>query len=243
MNEIKSNNTFERIEKKYLLSSKDYDLLKNRLLPYMKMDQYGLHTICNIYFDTENYELVRNSIEKPVYKEKLRLRSYGVPTGNSKVFLEIKKKYKGIVYKRRVSITLEEAVRYLGHGIKPAIDNQILREIDYFIHFYKPIPKVYLAYDRIALYGITDPDIRITFDQNIRSRLTDLDLSKGDYGKYLLDQSNVLMEIKVPAAYPLWLANILSDLRIYPASFSKYGNVYKENLLEERNESLCLQAL
>lgn len=243
MNQIKSNNTFERIEKKYLLSGKEYELLRNRLLPYMKMDQYGLHTICNIYFDTANYELARASIEKPVYKEKLRLRSYGIPTDNSKVFLEIKKKYKGIVYKRRVSMTLEEAVRYLRHGIRPAMDNQILREIDYFLHFYKPVPKVYLAYDRIALYGITDSDIRITFDQNVRSRLTDLDLAKGDHGKYILDTDSVLMEIKVPAAYPLWLASILSDLGIYPVSFSKYGTVYKENLLEERNESLCLQAL
>ena len=135
MSQMKSNNIFERVEKKYLLSNKDYELLKEKLLPFMKMDHYGLHTICNIYFDTENYELVRNSIEGPVYKEKLRLRSYGTPTDNSAVFLEIKKKYKGVVYKRRVSMTLEETKRYLKHGIHPSTANQILKEIDYFIEF------------------------------------------------------------------------------------------------------------
>lgn len=243
MNQTKSNTIFERVEKKYLLSGKEYELLRERLIPHMEMDEYGLHTICNIYFDTESYELARTSIEKPVYKEKLRLRSYGIPDDTSKVFLEIKKKYKGIVYKRRVSMTLEEVRRYLNHGIRPATDNQILREIDYFIKFYHPVPKVYLAYDRIAMFGTENPDIRITFDQNIRSRMTELDLAKGDHGKYLLDKGNILMEIKVPGAYPLWLADILSDLRIYPSSFSKYGNVYKNQLLEERNGNLCLQAL
>jgi len=243
MNQTKSNNIFERVEKKYLLTVKKYELLRERLLPYMEMDQYGLHTICNIYYDTEDYELVRTSIEGPVYKEKLRLRSYGVPDNNSPVFLEIKKKYKGIVYKRRVSMTLEESARYLNHGIKPAADSQILREIDYFLRFHKPTPKVYLAYDRIALFGIEDSEIRITFDQNIRSRMTELDLSEGDSGKYLLPKGDVLMEIKVPYAYPLWLAGVLSDLEIYPVSFSKYGNVYKNQLIDERNESLCLQAL
>ncbi|SHL40381.1 VTC domain-containing protein [Anaerocolumna jejuensis DSM 15929] len=243
MNQMKSNNIFERVEKKYLLSNMDYELLKEKLLPFMKMDHYGLHTICNIYFDTENYELIRTSIEGPVYKEKLRLRSYGIPTDNSAVFLEIKKKYKGVVYKRRVSMTLEETKRYLKHGIHPSMDSQILKEIDYFIQFYRPVPKVYLAYDRIALYGMEDSDIRITFDQNIRSRMTELDLAEGDHGKCLLEKGAVLMEIKVPSAYPLWLAGILSDLMIYPLSFSKYGNVYKEQLIDERNGNLCLQAL
>lgn len=243
MNQMKSNNIFERVEKKYLLTGKEYELLIEGLAPHMEMDEYGLHTICNIYYDTDNFELVRTSIDKPVYKEKLRLRSYGIPSDTSKVFLEIKKKYKGIVYKRRVSMTLEESKRYLTHGIRPAENCQILREIDYFMKFYTPIPKVYLAYDRIAFYGKEDSDIRITLDQNIRSRMEELDLAKGDYGKSLLDKDNYLMEIKVPTAYPLWLADILSDLRIYPASFSKYGNVYKEQLLEERNGNLCLQAL
>lgn len=244
MNQITANNSiFVRVEKKYHLTNKQYEKLIQELSPYMKMDNYGLHTICNIYFDTDTFDLIRTSIEKPVYKEKLRLRSYGIPKDNDKVYLEIKKKWKGVVYKRRVSMTLEEVNRYLNHGIKPTTDCQILREIDYFISYYKPKPKVYLAYDRIALYCLEDPNVRITFDKNIRSRNTNLDLANGDYGNHLLEEGNHLMEIKVPGAYPLWLADILSELEIYPKSFSKYGNVYLTHLQEERNQNLCSQVL
>ena len=138
----------------------------------MKMDNYGEHTICNLYFDTDDYELIYSSIEKPVYKEKLRLRSYGVPEKNSKVFLELKKKYQGIVYKRRVEMTFQEAINYLSQGIHPDCDSQILKEIDYFKNFYHPVPKVIIAYDRIAYAGIEDKELRITFDKNTRCTTT-----------------------------------------------------------------------
>ena len=242
MASAKTNYVFERVEKKYLLTKDKYEALLKAIEPYMTKDEYGLHTICNIYYDTPTYDLIRNSIEKPKYKEKLRVRSYGRPDKKDKVFIEIKKKYKGVVFKRRVSLTLEETERYLNNGIKPKKDNQILKEIDYFMNFYKPIPKVYLAYDRTAYFGKEDSNIRITFDQRIRSRQDDLSLGKGDYGDYLLDSNQYLMEIKVPLAMPLWLVHILSDLEIYPTSFSKYGNVYKQNLLEIRREQKCLQA-
>ncbi len=244
MSQTKTNSSiFQRVEKKYLLTKFQYQQLNQALSPYMKLDDYGLHTICNIYYDTKHYDLIRTSIDKPVYKEKLRLRSYGIPNDDDKVYLEIKKKWNGVVYKRRIPMTLLEANRYLNNGIKPTCENQIRREIDYFISFYKPEPKVYLAYDRMALYCLNNPDIRITFDKNIRSRNTLLDLSKGDFGTNLLAEDCRLMEIKVADAYPLWLAEILSELEIYPISFSKYGNVYKEQLQEERMENLCLQVL
>lgn len=242
MASAKTNYVFERVEKKYLLTKDKYQALLKAIEPYMSQDEYGLHTICNIYYDTPTYDLIRNSIEKPKYKEKLRVRSYGKPDKKDKVFIEIKKKYKGVVFKRRVALTLEETERYLNHGIKPKKESQILKEIDYFINFYKPIPKVYLAYDRIAYFGKEDSNIRITFDQKIRSRQYDLSLGKGDYGDYLLENNEYLMEIKVPLAMPLWLVRILSDLEIYPTSFSKYGNVYKQNLVEIRREEKCLQA-
>jgi SPX domain protein involved in polyphosphate accumulation len=168
------------VEKKYLLTKEQYNQLLNRIEPFMLRDKYGLHTICNIYYDTDNYDLIRISSERPIYKEKLRLRSYGIPSEEDTVFLEIKKKYKGTVYKRRISLRLKDAVNYLEHGIKPCCDNQILHEIDYFIDYYKPSGKVFIAYDRTAFYGREDASIRITFDQNIRSRTYDLDLSKGD---------------------------------------------------------------
>lgn len=237
---------FQRVEKKYLMTAETYQLFQKEIQDYMQADQYGLHTICNIYFDTISDELIRNSIEKPVYKEKLRLRSYGIPNYNSQIFLEIKRKYKGIVYKRRVAMTLKEASYYLEHGIRPKNDSQILKEIDYFIKFYKPIPKLYLAYDRVAFFGKEDNNIRMTIDANIRSRKDDLALEQGDRGELLLEQDMYLLEIKVPNAYPIWLAEILSKLEIYPISFSKYGNIYKQNLLKEKEElrrkQICSQA-
>ena len=237
-----TNFVFERVEKKYLLTREKYNLLLEAMEPYMSIDSYGKHTIGNVYYDTDTYELISRSIEKPKYKEKFRVRSYGIPKEEDKVFLEIKKKYKGIVYKRRVSMTLKEAEDYLEKGIKPKKEGQILKEIDYFLSFYKPTPKVYLAYDRMAYFGKENKDIRVTFDHNIRSRQCNMSLAEGDYGTPILDEYHYLMEIKVPGAMPLWLSKILSDLEIYPTSFSKYGNVYKQFILPNRRKVLCSQA-
>ena len=218
---------FNRYEKKYLMTEEIYLELRERLAPYMSVDQYGLHTICNLYYDTKDYDLIRRSIEKPVYKEKLRLRSYGIPTMESTVFLEIKKKYNKIVNKRRIQLTLQDAYDYIESGIRPKMDSQILNEIDFFLHRYHLQRSVYLAYDRIALFQKDDPDFRVTFDQNIRSRQLDMGLEKGDMGKNLLPPGYYLMESKIMGATPLWFSQILSDLDIYPVSFSKYGNIYK----------------
>lgn len=237
---------FQRIEKKYLLTKDKYEKFLKAIEPYMSIDEYGLHTICNIYYDTDTYDLIRHSIEKPTYKEKLRLRSYGVPSKRDKVYLEIKKKYDGVVYKRRISLSLEEAERYLNHRIRPGSSNQIFNEIDYFMDYYNPTPKLYLAYDRVAYFGKEDRSFRLTFDHNIRSREVNIELDKGDFGKSLLQEDEYLMEIKIPMALPIWMARILSDLEIYPTSFSKYGNIYKEKIREmeqeERRMDLCLQA-
>lgn len=225
---------FKRIEKKYMLTPGQYERLVAAMEPHMAVDQYGLSKICNIYFDTEDDELVRLSNEKPVYKEKLRLRSYGVPGPQDKVFLEIKKKYDGIVYKRRIALKLCEAEDYLLRGVRPAKDSQILREIDYFIAFHKPVPKLYLAYDRTAWYGKEDADFRMTFDSRIRSRRDNLFLGCGDAAQELFEQNYWLLEIKTAGAYPLWLASAMSELAIYPVSFSKYGTVYKKELASGR---------
>jgi len=237
---MENNNIFQRVEKKYLLPQDTYEELLNRIEPYMQLDKFGRYTICNIYYDTDTFDLIRNSIEGPKYKEKLRLRSYGIPEANDKVYLELKKKYKGTVYKRRISMKLSEAENYLENGVKPIKDSQILHEIDYFIQFYQPKGKLYLAYDRRAYFGKEDSCIRITFDNNIRSRYNDLDLALGDYGTQTLEQGLYLMEIKVSQALPFWLARTLSELSIFPTSFSKYGTIYKQNMIEERQNELCL---
>lgn len=225
---------FKRKEKKYLLTEKQYVAFMYRAAPYIKKDGYGEYTICNLYYDTDDYQLIRASIEKPEYKEKLRLRSYGVPGPADKVFMEIKKKYKGIVYKRRSILSLRQAEAYLDRGVRPPMENQIIKEIEYFVNFYQTKAKIYLAYDREAFVGRESRELRITFDRNIRSRDYELSLGAGDHGQRLLPEGACLMEIKACGAMPLGLAHILSELEIYPISFSKYGNVYKKNICGEK---------
>ena len=220
---------FSRYEKKYLMPEHVYRALRAALESLMQVDQYGLHTICNIYYDTPDDLLIRRSLEHPVYKEKLRLRSYGIPGPDSPVFLEIKKKNDNIVNKRRVQMTLEEAYRYVEQGRRPEPDCQILREIDFFLARYPLCRRLYLAYDRIALFGREDPDFRVTFDANIRSRRTQMGLEDGDHGVLLLPEGTRLMESKIMGATPLWFSRILSRLNIYPTSFSKYGCVYRKD--------------
>lgn len=226
-------NVFRRVEKKYLLTKNQYDDLMNKIKPYIEVDTYDYSVICNVYFDTDDFLLINRSIEKPIYKEKVRLRSYGVPTKDTKVFLEIKKKYKGIVGKRRISVPLKSIYSYLNTGKYPYADKQIMDEIDYCFRLYDLKPKVFIAYDRHSYKGIDNSNFRLTFDQNIRSRTEDLFLEKGDHGTLLLNADEYLMEVKTLDSYPLWFTKILSDLKIYPKSFSKYGNVYKQQIFKK----------
>ncbi len=219
--------SFRRVEKKYLMTEEQcfrfVEAIKERIEP----DTYPLSTICNIYYDTPDYLLIRRSIEKPVYKEKFRLRSYGVPDDETPVFLEIKKKFKGVVYKRRIRAEEAESVRYLAGGDRPhANDPQILSEIDWFFHKYDLQPGMFLAYERLAFRSKEDPNLRITFDWDIRYRVTDMDLRYGDDGTRLFEDDRVVMEIKIPGAAPLWLSDLMAEMKIYPTSFSKYGRCY-----------------
>lgn len=217
---------FQRYEKKYLLDENTYEMLRKDLEGYMVEDSYGWHTIRNIYFDTKDNQLIRTSIEKPKYKEKFRVRCYGVPKVDGSCFLEIKKKYKGLVNKRRIQLPIAEARAYLNQGIQPKSQGQIFQEIDYFLKRYQVIPKRYIAYDRLALRGIADEEFRVTFDQNIRSRVSDLTLFSDENTELLLPPDMVLMEVKITGAMPLWFARILTKHGIYNTSFSKYGRFY-----------------
>ena len=187
--------TFLRTEKKYLLTLPVFEGFFEQIKPNIQPDEYGRSTICNIYCDTEHYDLISRSIDGPDYKEKLRLRSYGVPGPKDTVFLELKKKYRGTVFKRRISLPLEEAEGYLEEGIPPRERGQIFREIDYFCHFYHPLPRLFLAYDREAFVCREDPSIRLTFDKNIRSRTDHLHLSDGDQGRIYLQEAYRLMAV------------------------------------------------
>ncbi|MBQ9521844.1 MAG: polyphosphate polymerase domain-containing protein [Oscillospiraceae bacterium] len=222
--------SFQRYEKKYLLTPAQYEAVRAGMQSYMTPDAYSKYTICNVYYDTDDFRLIRTSLEKPVYKEKLRVRSYGTVNDAGRVFVELKKKFDGVVYKRRVVMEAADAVAYLA-GREPGDDTQIFREIDWFMHSYQPAPKVFIAYDREAFAGTGNPDLRVTFDTRLRGRTEHVDLRSGDYGQSILGGNQILMEIKIPGAAPLWLARLLSDNHIVSTSFSKYGAYYKRYIL------------
>jgi len=220
---------FERYEKKYLLSPAQYEALMKRIGDLAAPDAFGETTVLNLYYDTPDYRIIRRSLEKPVYKEKLRIRSYGVPEKGSQTFLELKKKYKGIVYKRRIALPYEEAYGHLEEGIPFKTVTQIGKEIDYFLLRNRDLTRgMVIIYERTAYAGIKDPDLRITFDRNIRYRERGplCDLSEGSEGTEILNDGECIMEVKVPRAMPLELVHLLNELKIYPHSFSKYGQSY-----------------
>ena len=224
---------FRRIEKKFMLSTDQYEALLPLLEGHMVEDKFAHSKICNIYYDTPSFLLIRRSIDKPLYKEKLRVRSYGVPGEGDQVFVEIKKKFDGVVYKRRITMTCGEAERYLS-GEAPAPEPcQISREIDYFVSRYEGLrPGMYISYDRYSLASPEGGLVRITFDSNITWRTGDLLLGSGSYGEQLLPPGKILMEVKIPGAYPLWLVDIFEQLQIRQGRFSKYGEIFKTALRE-----------
>ena len=229
-------NIFRRVEKKYIITKEKLEELMNILDDYIVEDKYFENTICNIYFDSDDYTLISKSIDKPVYKEKVRMRSYFVPSLDTKVFLEIKKKYKGVVGKRRVAATLKEIYEYLENGIDMENETQIMKEIDYMFKLYDLKPKAFIAYDRLSYHAKNNKDFRITIDKNLRARLDNLRLEYSDEGFLILDENKYIMEIKTLDAYPKWFADVLSSLKIYPSSFSKYGNLYKNYILKNKEE-------
>lgn len=233
---------FSRYEKKYLTDSAACDAFFDRISSHIRPDAYGETRICNCYYDTPEHLLIRRSLDKPRYKEKLRLRCYGVPTEDSLSFAEVKKKYNGVVYKRRISLPYRDADAFLAGGDVeiPANDAQIAREIRWMFRLYPGLsPALALHYRRRAYYASDDPALRITVDSDIRFRTYDLDLRTGETGECLLPPEARLLELKIAGAMPLWLSSALDACRIFPTSFSKYGEAYLR-LLREADDPLQL---
>lgn len=230
---LKFKKLFRRYEIKYIIKKSQYDDLLKLMLKYMQADDFGQSTICNIYFDTPDNLLIRRSIEHPIYKEKLRVRSYGKVEDDTTVFVELKKKYDGVVYKRRVDMPYKMAREYLCEGKLNMPKTQITNEIDYVLKFYKNLnPSMYISYEREAFFSKTDSDFRMTFDRNILYRDYDLTLKSDVYGKSILPPDEMILEVKTSQAIPLWLTEFLTHNKIYKASFSKYGNAYKNTLVK-----------
>lgn len=219
---------FQRYELKYLLTREQQETVLRGMADHMALDQYGKTVIRNVYYDTETYLLIRRSIEKPAYKEKLRLRSYAQAAPGTPVFVELKKKFDSVVYKRRLSMEEQQAMRWLQGEEACNLDTQIFREIDYFRKFYGSLrPVVFLSYERQAYYAKDGSDFRVTFDDKILCRETDMTLTAPVGGSSILPEDKVLMEIKCSGGIPLWMANILSKEKLYKTSFSKYGTAYQ----------------
>lgn len=230
---------FKRYEIKYLLDRKQKERVLRAMEPYMEPDGYGRSTIRNIYYDTDNYRLIRTSLEKPVYKEKLRVRSYGTAAPEDKVFVELKKKFDSVVYKRRINLAERQAAEYLAGEAPAPFHTHITEEIDYFLQFYRTLaPKVFLSYEREAFLTKEPGEFRVTFDENILFREEDLSLGCGVYGEALLEPGQTLMEIKTPGGIPLWMVKALTEERIHKTSFSKYGNAYQTMFMREKGEAV-----
>lgn len=235
-----ANHVFRRREQKYLLNETQRQALEAAMSQRMEPDKYARSDIRNIYYDTPDHRLIRRSLEKPAYKEKLRLRSYGTVSNADTVFLEMKKKYKGIVYKRRISLPEKEAVSYMADPLAQLEGyGQIGREIDYFKNYYRNLqPSLYLSYDRLAWHDSAGGDLRVTLDYNVCYRTCDMRLTAPSGGERLIEPEQSLLEIKTGMAMPLWLTEVLSTHRIRKISFSKYGTAYlrllKHKMLESR---------
>ncbi|MCM1166566.1 MAG: polyphosphate polymerase domain-containing protein [Lachnospiraceae bacterium] len=236
-------NTFKRREMKFLLNEEQYKILRAEIEKYMTEDSFGKHTILNVYMDNRNNDLIRTSLGKPVYREKLRLRSYGHVEDGSEAFLEIKKKFRGITYKRRFELTYKELHDYITDGAAPSKRGQVFEEIDYMIRRRELVPRIVICYDREAFYGNDDREFRLTFDGNVRFRRNDLDLRSGADGEYLKTQPHVIMEVKSAGAIPLWLVRVLSENKVTCGSFSKYGNIFMNEIRQKREETVRSFAL
>ena len=227
---------FNRYENKYFMNENMLNRVLAEIEEHMIPDKFNrdrkTYSICNIYYDTPDNYLIRTSLEKPGYKEKLRLRAYDVPKKNDTAFLEVKKKVNGLVNKRRTVIPLQDGYRFVANGgiinLSEGMNPQVVREISSMIQRYNPLePKVMIAYDRLAYFEKGNPDLRVSFDTNIRTRRDRLRLEEGNDGSLLIPKGMWLMEIKTASAVPLWLTNLLAQEEIYKTSFSKYGYEYK----------------
>lgn len=228
--------TFQRYELKYLLTGQEKEAILCAMQPFMKLDGYGRTTIRNLYLDTDNFRLIRRSLEKPVYKEKLRIRTYRRIKPSDMAYVELKKKYKSVVYKRRMALPEYQVMKSFREGSALPVHSQIEEEIEYFRDYYGILrPTVFLSYEREAYYVLDGSDFRVTFDENILYREDNLSLTEEAYGSPLLGEGQTLMEIKTSGGIPLWMSHVLTSRQIYKTSFSKYGAAYR-NMVKYRGQ-------
>ncbi len=233
---MSTTSTFKRYEFKYFITPQQKKALMELFQGHMIPDAHGASRIYNLYYDTPDFLLIRRSLEKPVYKEKLRVRSYGRAKADTPVFLELKKKYKSVVYKRRIALTQTDATGYFSKE-STHHTSQIGREIDYFNSIYPQLAhRMFISYQREAFFGAEDDSFRMTCDDQILWRDQDLTLCSQPGGHSILAQDTILMELKVSGGIPLWLTHFLTQEHLTKTSFSKYGTAYRQLTGEERKD-------
>ena len=224
-------NIFKRYELKFVLSQDQYSSIYEIIAQHLPQDTYGEYMVQSLYFDTDNWDVIRTSIEQPVYKEKLRLRCYGVPGIGSPIFLELKKKFRGFVCKRRISFPLKELQEKTAREIAAVDNTQVGQELDFYLRANPVKERAHVSYKRVAFAGIGG--LRITFDSDIRFRTDLLDYEHPQGGLEILPDDLIVLEVKTVGGMPLWLAQALSKLNIFPTTFSKYGVGYKKYVLQK----------
>jgi len=217
---------FRRQEIKFILDTAKLQPLYDIVAEKIPRDTYGQYLVQSIYFDTNNWDIIRSSIEKPVYKEKLRLRCYGVPGQDSTIFMELKKKFRGVVSKRRIAFPMQELIEKSAQELVAEDSTQIGRELSYYLQNHAVQERVHISYEREAFAG--ENGLRLTLDTNIRFRTDILDYQNPGEGLEVLPAGLTVMEIKTLGGMPIWLAQTLSEHKIFPHSFSKYGAGYKK---------------
>lgn len=228
---------FARVETKYLLTLSQADQIEESLIREgFERLSFGSPTVQSLYYDTADYALIRASLERPSYKEKLRLRAYGEAGHITNTFLEIKKKYRGVVYKRRTAMGLTQAAEALRTGLMPGEAGQVGREALYMARRYGLSPAAVILYDRDAWISKVHPEVRITFDRNLSFRDWAMDLNCPDRGLSLIRADQRLMEIKTGGAYPLWLVRLLEEAGARRTHFSKYGLAYRKFIQPEKKD-------
>lgn len=230
--------TFKRYEKKYLITGQQLDDILPTLLEYMELDPFCIggkeYRIYSIYYDTDNHDVIRQNSSKPVYKEKMRIRSYyDLKDPEDKIFMEIKKKSDGQGNKRRIKLKIREIEPFVNDGILPEtkdyLSAQVAKELAYYLKRNKVHPALYVQYDRLALFGKEDKNFRMTFDRNVRTRRSNFQFGESDEDELLLPGGEYIMEIKILGAMPLWLTRLLSEKGLFSRGFSKYGVRYKQD--------------
>ena len=240
--------SFARVETKYLLTLPQTAAMEMGLMRMgFERTDFGSPTVQSLYYDTADYALIRSSLERPAYKEKLRLRAYGEPGTLTQSFVEIKKKYDGVVYKRRTEMPLQEAAEALSRGRMPEEAGQVGREVQWMLSRYGLHPAAVISYDRDAWFCKDRPGVRITFDRSLAFRNWETDLNARATGISLLPAGQRLMEIKTNGTYPLWLVRLLQETGAERTHFSKYGLAYVRHIRpyaeeNERSETNCSTA-